>query len=92
MSSLEHVNFSEYTHTVRAMDIVDTTCDILLHLVKSKVWCVELFNLSTAHEHNKMPEINDSFYQLTEQQIISKVWWPYAHHLFSYQTASRGLC
>jgi len=37
MSYLEHVNFLEYSHTVRAMEIVDTTRDILLHLVKSVV-------------------------------------------------------
>ena len=92
MLFLEHFKFSEYSHTVRAMEIVDTTCDIPLHLVKSKVWCAKLLNLSIAHKQNKMLLINDSFYQLTEQQRTSKVWWAYAHHLYSYQTASRGLC
>lgn len=66
MSSLEHVKFSEYSHTVRAMEIVDTTCDIPLHHVKSKVWCAKLLNSSIAHKHNKMPVINDSFYRTTK--------------------------
>jgi len=48
------------------METADITCDILLHLVKSKVWCAKLLNSSIAHKHNKMPVINDSFYQQIE--------------------------
>jgi hypothetical protein len=91
MPSLEHVKLSEYSCTVRSMETVDTACDILLYLVKSKVRCAKLLNSSTG-THNKLPVINDSFYQLTEQYKISKVWWPSAHHLYSYQTTSKGLC
>jgi hypothetical protein len=47
--SLEHVIFSEYLHIVRSMETADTTCDILQHLVKSKVLCAKLLSSSTAH-------------------------------------------